>query len=153
MMLQWPGDCELSQAITYDGALVSAQTCCFGRGLAGDWLSRNRPETCRSICSASRWRAASWKPPSHCDPIFTSWRTTSWHSQLVLCIHHNTAASVLAAFSTESTQHVKAKKIDRLMMYRPKRLECVFFYFFGCLLFLQGEIGKEKKKRKLPDLG
>lgn len=32
-MLQWPGDCELSQAITYDGALVSAQTCRFGRAL------------------------------------------------------------------------------------------------------------------------
>lgn len=32
-MLQWPGDCELSQAISYDGALVSAQTCSFGRAL------------------------------------------------------------------------------------------------------------------------
>ena len=32
-MLQWPGDCELSQAITYYGALVSAQTCRFGRVL------------------------------------------------------------------------------------------------------------------------
>lgn len=31
MMLQWPGDCELSQAISYDGALVSTQTCSFGR--------------------------------------------------------------------------------------------------------------------------
>lgn len=30
-MLQWPGDCELSQAISDDGALVSAQTCSFGR--------------------------------------------------------------------------------------------------------------------------
>lgn len=30
-MLQWPGDCELSQVISYDGALVSAQTCSFGR--------------------------------------------------------------------------------------------------------------------------
>ncbi len=33
MMLQWPGDCELSQAISYDGALVSAQTCSSGRAL------------------------------------------------------------------------------------------------------------------------
>lgn len=33
MMLQWPSDCELSQAISYDGALVSAQTCSFGRAL------------------------------------------------------------------------------------------------------------------------
>lgn len=32
-MLQWPRDCELSQAISYDGALVSVQTCSFGRAL------------------------------------------------------------------------------------------------------------------------
>lgn len=30
MMLQRPGDCELSQAISCDGAIVSAQTCSFG---------------------------------------------------------------------------------------------------------------------------
>lgn len=32
-MLQWPGDCELSQAISYDGPLVSTHTCSVGRAL------------------------------------------------------------------------------------------------------------------------
>lgn len=39
MMLQWPGDCELSQAISCDGALVSAQTCSFGVILLATMLS------------------------------------------------------------------------------------------------------------------
>lgn len=39
MMLQWPGDCELSQAISCDGALVSAQTCSFGLTLLATVLS------------------------------------------------------------------------------------------------------------------
>lgn len=38
-MLQWPGDCELSQAISCDGALVSAQTCSFGATLLATALS------------------------------------------------------------------------------------------------------------------
>lgn len=73
-MLQWPGDCELSQAISYDGALVSAQTCRFGRAL----LATASFETGQKRVDQSAQSAdGELEAPSHCDPIFTRWESTS----------------------------------------------------------------------------
>lgn len=73
-MLQWPGDCELSQAISYDGALVSAQTCSSGRALlATASFGTGQERADQSAQSADRGLEA----PSHCDPIFTSWESAS----------------------------------------------------------------------------
>lgn len=73
-MLQWPGDCELSQTISYDGALVSIQTCSFGRALlATASFETGQKRADQSAQSADRVLEA----PSHCDPIFTSCESSS----------------------------------------------------------------------------
>lgn len=110
-----PGDCELSHAISYDGALVSAQICSFGRALLATVSFSNRPETCGSICSKGRRRVGSWKPLLLCDPIFTSWESTSWHSLLVFCIHHNTALMSSPFFDC-----LKHRKLYPAHTYRGK---------------------------------
>lgn len=79
-----PGDCELSQAISCDGALVPAQTCSVGATLLATGSFLNRPGTCGWVGPVYRLKAGSCTPPptptpTHpalYDPIFTSLEST-----------------------------------------------------------------------------